>query len=380
MECSQITIHTQRRVNMARQGRKDRGLVERPKDSGIWWVRLYHLGREHWFGPHVNKSTARAFYEQCKKEQREERFEPERYHRRHRKITLREWINQYLEALTARSEKGQKFYGWWWKIVWGKKRLDEITTGDLERLQARLLNKGKKAPGTINRYFAFLKHLYYIALREGKVEKNPVAGVKFFKEPRGRVRFLTEGEEKKLCEKMAPEDWALVAFAIHTGLRRSEQFGLKWQYVDIENRILTIPRSKSGETRHVPLNDQAVAILKALTSWMTSPWVFPSSNPSRPLDAQNFYNRVFLPALEKAEIQDVVWHTLRHTFASRLVMAGVDLRTVQELMGHKDITMTLRYSHLSPSHLKDAVQRLVKVAQKENQAKENTEAVAPQAS
>jgi site-specific recombinase XerD len=113
---------------------------------------------------------------------------------------------------------------------------------------------------------------------------------------------------------------------------------------------------------------------------MTSPWVFPSSNPARPLDAQNFYSRVFLLALEKAEIQDVVWHTLRHTFASRLVMARVDLRTVQELMGHKDITMTLRYSHLSPSHLKDAVQRLVKVPNPQNEAKVNTEAVASQAS
>ena len=97
-------------------------------------------------------------------------------------------------------------------------------------------------------------------------------------------------------------------------------------------------------------------------------------------DAHNFYNRVFLPALEKAEIQDVVWHTLRHTFASRLVMAGVDLRTVQELMGHKDITMTIRYSHLSPSHLKEAVQRLVKVAHSESQATLSNESIVSQAS
>lgn len=81
-------------------------------------------------------------------------------------------------------------------------------------------------------------------------------------------------------------------------------------------------------------------------------------------DAQNFYNRVFIPALEgdeakkEAKIEGVVWHSLRHTFASRLVMAGVDLRTVQELMGHKTIEMTLRYSHLSQSHLNEAVLRL----------------------
>jgi integrase len=346
---------------MARPGRKDRGLVERPKGSGIWWVRLYHLGREHWFGPHASKTAARTFYERTKREQREERFDPDRYHRRGRKITLKEWITEYLEFMTARSEREQKRYGRWWMKLWGRKRLEEITTGDLTRLQAKLFNKGKKAPGTVNRYFAFLKHLYYLALREGKVEKNPVVGVKFFKEPHGRLRFLTEKEDLALCKAMNPEDWALVAFALNTGLRRSEQFELKWQYIDQENGVLTIPRSKSGETRHVPLNDVVLTILKGLNSWMTSPWVFPSpGNPGRPQDAQNFYNRVFIPALDAAGIEGAVWHSLRHTFASRLVMAGVDLRTVQELMGHKDIKMTLRYSHLSSGHLKDAVARLLK--------------------
>jgi site-specific recombinase XerD len=89
-----------------------------------------------------------------------------------------------------------------------------------------------------------------------------------------------------------------------------------------------------------------------------SDWVFPSDTGTTPLDGQNFVNRVFLKALKKARIEDFSWHCLRHTFASRLVMHGVDLRTVQELLGHKTLTMTLRYSHLSPGHQLDAVQRL----------------------
>ena len=346
---------------MARKGRIDRGLVERPKGSGKWWVRLYDQGREHWFGRFTTKTEARAFYQKCKLEQHQERFEPERYHRRHRKVSLGEWISQYLEGLVARSEREQKRYGRWWTRLYGKKRLDEISTGDLEKLQSRLLNKGKRAPATINRYYAWLKRLFNVALREGKIEKNPVVGVKFFKEPAGRLRFLTEGEEQRLKEVMAPKHWGMVNFALNTGLRRGEQFGLRWQDIDLENRVLTIPRAKSGETRHVPLNDEAMAALKGLDSWMTSPWVFSSPvNPGKSRDAQAVYNRIYLPALERAGIKDAVWHTLRHTFASGLVMAGVDLRTVQELMGHKDIKMTLRYSHLSPSHLKDAVNRLVK--------------------
>jgi site-specific recombinase XerD len=76
------------------------------------------------------------------------------------------------------------------------------------------------------------------------------------------------------------------------------------------------------------------------------------------LDAKNFVHRVFLPAIEKAGIKEFRWHDLRHTFASRLVMAGVDIRTVQELMGHKTLAMTTRYAHLSAAHKLDAVQKL----------------------
>ena len=90
--------------------------------------------------------------------------------------------------------------------------------------------------------------------------------------------------------------------------------------------------------------------------------MFPSQTDSRPLDSQNFINRVFAPALRRAGITDFSWHDLRHTFASRLVMKGVGLRTVQELMGHKTIAMTLRYAHLSPAHKLDAVRRLEKNA------------------
>ena len=77
-----------------------------------------------------------------------------------------------------------------------------------------------------------------------------------------------------------------------------------------------------------------------------------------PLDARNYMHRVFMPALKQAKIEGFRWHDLRHTFASRLVMAGVDLRTVQELLGHKTMAMTMRYSHLSPQHQLDAVKRL----------------------
>ena len=143
-----------------------------------------------------------------------------------------------------------------------------------------------------------------------------------------------------------------------TRLRQSEQFGLRWENVDFQTGIITVPRSKHGEKRHVPMNDTAREILRSLPSRMKSAYVFPSATGETPIDPCNFIARVFRKALNKAGVEDFRWHDLRHTFASRLVTAGVDLRTVQELLGHKTIMMTLRYSHLSPAHQLEAVQRL----------------------
>jgi len=159
-----------------------------------------------------------------------------------------------------------------------------------------------------------------------------------------------------------PRGGPLVAVALHTGLRRSEEFHLRWEYVDFATGVLTVPRSKHGEVRRVPMNETVRDILASLPSRLRSPFVFPSATGETALDSQNFVNRVFVKALKAAGIADFTWHCLRHTFASRLVMKGVDLRTVQEVLGHKTLSMTLRYAHLSPGHQLDAVRRLDEAA------------------
>jgi integrase len=149
--------------------------------------------------------------------------------------------------------------------------------------------------------------------------------------------------------------------ALNTGMRRGEQYGLQWEHVNLERRVLTIPRSKHGEVRHIPLNAVAVEALKGLLPNMTkNNFVFISSRGRGALKGSRHW---FEKAVKEAGIRNFTWHCLRHSFASRMVLAGVDLRTIQELMGHKTISMTVRYAHLAPAHQLAAVERLAVFSQ-----------------
>ena len=342
---------------MARKGGKDRGIMDLPKGSGQWWVRLFVNGREKRYRAD-NKTQAKALYGRLKADIREGRYFPEKYDQQ-KDITLRAWITRCLEGFTQlRGYRNQKRYGKCWSLLMGKHLLSGITSEDIARIQAKVLSKGKRTPQTMNRYMAFLKHVLNLAVKDGKLLRNPVSSVKFSPEPQGRLRFLSDGEISRLHETMAPEDWPVVAFALETGLRQSEQFQARWEWVDLERGIFTVPHSKSGRTRHVPLSEGAMTILRSLSSWLTSPYLFPSPlNSGQARDGRAFMVKFYLPALKNAGIEGVTWHTIRHTFASRLVMRAVDLRTVQELLGHSTITMTMRYAHLSPEHLREAVNR-----------------------
>ncbi|MDA8112333.1 MAG: tyrosine-type recombinase/integrase [Nitrospiraceae bacterium] len=307
-----------------------------------------------------SKSAARSVYERLKTESREGRLVPKARKRVY--PTVREIAMDRVEGFTGRGIKNERHYAAWWIEQWGDKRINEITADDLRKLVSRLREKGEWSDKTINHVMGHFRVALNHAVQSGKIDRNPMEGVKMLSVPRGHLRFLTEAEEARLKEIMLPAHYRLVRFAILTGLRREEQFSLRWEHIDLRNKVLTIPRSKHGDTRHVPLSDEAIEILKTIQSEtrVTSPWCFPSLNPMTAIDPQNFYKRVYLTALEKAGIKDIVWHTLRHTCASRLVMAGVDIRTVQEIMGHKTLAMTMRYSHLSGDHLTRAVNRISK--------------------
>ena len=337
---------------MARKYGKDRGIVFK---YGKWWCRIYVNGQEKWYRAE-NKSQAKALYGRFKADIREGKYFPEKFDTQ-KEITLRAWIERYLEGSTNRGIGNERCYGRFWRRLIGKRFLTQITTEDCRRIQAKLNARGRLKPASINRLFAFLRRVLMVAVKDGKLNRNPVSGLKFFPEAR-KTRYFSAEELQHLQAVMKTKDWSVVAFAIETGLRRGEQFGLKWAHVSLESSTLTIPLPKGGITRHVPLSDNAKEILRSLGSFLESPWVFPSPMDSlHPRNAQTFVNKIFTPALRKVGITEASWHTLRHTAASRRIMSGVDLYTVKEILGHQDIQTTMRYAHLSPGYLLDAINR-----------------------
>jgi integrase len=338
---------------------RTRGVFERPKGSGIWWIRYVdQFGKLHRekVGP---RSLAIDAYRKRKIEIREGKFFPEKIQRK-REMLFRDMAKVYLNEhskVNNRSWRTDKTRLDRLIKRFGNTPLSKITKQDVERFRSVLAKE--LAPATVNRHMALLKSIFNKAISWGKTEKNPVRGIQLFKETH-RVRFLSDEEEEQLKAIFPPNYWPWVEFAFHTGLRREEQFGLRWENIDFGNSIITIPQSKSGEIRYVSMNDRVVEILREMRSRFRSPYVFTSTNGQTPMNSRNFIQRIFLPHVRQAEIPNFRWHDLRHTFASRLVMEGTDLRTVQELMGHKTIAMTMKYAHLSPGHKRDAVQRLVK--------------------
>jgi len=234
----------------------------------------------------------------------------------------------------------------------GSLRLKEITPLKIDSLIQERASVVK--PATINREIGVLRHMFVKAIEWGLVMENPVQHVRPLHVEDRRLRFLSEDEIIRLLEAADRELYPLLQVALNTGMRRGELFKLQWKDIDFRNRFVRVADSKNGESRKIPMNQTLEEALKRIPRRLDLVFVF----PGRTGKGLTNVRRRFLKTLEAAQIEDFRFHDLRNTFASRLVMKGVDLTTVKELMGHKSIEMTLRYSHLSADHKASAVQRL----------------------
>ncbi|ULA61725.1 MAG: Phageintegrase domain-containing protein [Nitrospira sp.] len=363
---------------MARAGRKDRGLLSKKDSAGTlaWYVRLYHGGKERRFGSFPTKTAAREFYEKAKREQKEGQFFPERY-QQGGYAKLDDVLDRYLAAFTGRSKRDEARFRKKWAALFPGARLNAITPAALEVARTQL-SEGR-TPQTVNRYLGFLRRVLNQAIRDGQLASNPVSRIKMFREPAGKTRFLSPEEERALCGAIGVDYAAMVRLAILTGMRQMEQFSLRWQHVDLDRGLITLPATKAGGVQYVRLNQESKSILQRLNERATkaqavaeaqaianptrgrenrSPWVFPSENPSTHVDPRNFYRRVYLPTVKALGLDGVSWHTLRHTFASRLAKSGATERTIAALLRHSGTSLVRRYAHLSASHLQNEVEKV----------------------
>ena len=162
-----------------------------------------------------------------------------------------------------------------------------------------------------------------------------------------RLRFLAIEECQTLINCCPPHLKPIVQVALHTGMRKSEILNLRWEQVDLVHRFVLLDMTKNGERREIPIDTTLWNMLNEMPHSIESNYVFTGLKTGVPYKS---VKKSFCAALKKAGISNFRFHDLRHTFASHLVMAGVDLTSVKELLGHTSLTMTLRYAHLAPSH------------------------------
>jgi integrase len=230
--------------------------------------------------------------------------------------------------------------------------ISTITALDLDKYKNARRQEVK--PASVNRELSLIKHMFNKAVAWDNLSSNPLQKVAKFKEPPGRVRYLSDEEMKKLLDCCNGHVKSIVIMALNTGMRRGEILNLKWGDVDMKNRVIIVWQTKNNEMRQIPINETLYDELRMIGKQLNEQYVFCNDNGKPFLDVKTG----FKAALKRANVRNFRFHDLRHTFASRLVIAGVDIRTVQVLLGHKDIKMTMRYSHLSDAHLKEAVRKL----------------------
>ena len=242
--------------------------------------------------------------------------------------------------------------------AFGELPLDQLRPARLAEYKASRRAQGI-APKTLNDELGLLGHAYKLAMMEWEwVTDNPVLRIAKEKVRNGIERWLTTEEEERLLAVSAPWLQEIILFALHTGMRRGEILKLQWCHVDLTRRTLTILEQKNGARDTLPVNATAMAVLQARAAVRTSSTeaVF-INGAGHPREARNVL-RAFYPAMRKAGIARFRFHDLRHTFATRLIQAGVDVYTVQKLGRWKTIAMVLRYAHHQPESLRGGAEVL----------------------
>lgn len=238
----------------------------------------------------------------------------------------------------------------------GEVKIDRITRYQVEQLHQSMADQGLAA-SSCNHLVRVIRRAYNLAMEWGLVDKNPAAKITLFHEDNKRQRILTEDELQRLTAILRSDNNRMVCYVVlyllSTGARLNEALKAEWKDIDRKGRTWTIPirNAKSKKVRRVPLSDAALRVLDKLRTEGRSPYLFVSPRTGERLtEIAKVWDRI----RRKAEMPDLRLHDLRHTYASLLVNAGVPIYEVKEILGHSDIKITERYSHLAPETLQKA--------------------------
>lgn len=277
------------------------------------------------------------------------------------------YFDQHVAGLKASTRDGHK-------AIWeqhllpalGRKRLTAITTEEVQKL-AKALREKELSPKTINNVLSCLRKALDVAADWDVIKRSDVPHFTWAKAVEQAFDFFSFEELEAVLDACRDDmPWGpMITFAAHTGMRHGELRALRRRDVDRRHRIVHVQRSvwddieagtKTGKARQIPLNAIAEEALDRMPK-AKSEYVFTTIGG---LLTKGECKWPLWRACDLAGVgRRVGWHVLRHTFASHLVMRGASLPAVQALMGHATITMTMRYAHLAPDHLRAAVDSLV---------------------
>lgn len=341
-------------------------IQEKVGKSGVkrFYVTIRLIGQPTRSGVFDRKTDAKIWAAQVESDIRRGRFLPKTAHSKH---TLAESIDRYVEEVlpekaktTQESDHSRLDF---WRRELGHVTLKHLNYEQLEDIIPAIRASGRGNGDTsIRRHFAVLSHILSMTIRWGWLAISPIPRVRLPQEPKGRVRFLDNEELSRLLEALYKGDntalYAAVVLSLATGMRRGELLALTWDRVDLDRGHITLTNTKNGSTRGVPLTGEALMVLKdyGRVRRLDTSRVFPSSNGKGGV----CFRKPFLRALTKTGIKDFHWHDLRHTCASYLAMSGAQLQTIAEILGHRSLQMTMRYSHLSQAHLRNEAEKMTR--------------------
>jgi integrase len=337
------------------------------KRGSVWWMSFVYQGKQYRKSTETDdKGLAKRILDKVKGEIAEgkwfERLPGE-------DKTFEELMEKYMEDYSARNKaprthERDKSLKKHLVDFFGNLPLLEITPSLIAEYKTSRRAE-EAAPQTVNNELSLMSHAFNLAIREWEwIRENPVKRVSKEKVNNQVERWLTLKEEKQLLKKSSDSLREIIPFAVHTGLRQREILDLRWPQVDLTKRTISILEQKNRGKDTLPFNETAMKILKRRLKVRAqeTDHVFFSANKTR-IMPRNLL-RAFYSAVEKAKIRKLRFHDLRHTFATRLVQAGVDLYTVQKLGRWRNISMVMRYAHHHPESLRSGVEVLDKLGKK----------------